>query len=517
MTKKVFYAFGFAIWLLASNLVEAFFSSGVPTYHSQLATPPVFIALLLDFAIVICVSALLYARLRAKSPGWVSPAVLAALIPGLVLIFNRMLIATLWLKIIRGVGLGALSRTATSDMVLPVPFKLAFALWAVWALLIFALTRWRYGQHVCRVAVKIFLIAGAVLGLSLMLNLVRGAVRRSADTKLAAFHPQPDLDSGERPRLVWLVMDELSYDKVFEHRDADLQLPVFDKLRAQSTVYSHTLPVSYWTDLALPSLMIGQEVVELHFTYMDKLSFRYASDNHWSKFDPQQTVFGDAERAGWNVSVAGWWNPYCAIYSGMLQKCFWTFNEAYAPMRAYKSVGANMERSLVNGLHVWNDPPFLRVRLNENSVVLQHAMDDINDNRIDFVFIHVGVPHFPYPFNRHTGMQETKAGHSYLDGLAYADAVLGGLMNELQKTPRWKNTTLILNGDHSWRTEVWRVKPGWTAEDERVSGGGKFDDRPMLIVHAPGQSDGVTVTEPTPLLHVHDMIQSVLKTGKPGQ
>jgi hypothetical protein len=392
-----------------------------------------------------------------------------------------------------------------------------FLLWAAWCLLILGIP-WmrRRGAALSMGALKIFLLAGGLLGLSLMLNFVRAGIRRTADAKLASFHPKSAEEQQERPRIVWIVMDELSYDKAFEHRAADLKMPAFDQMRATSTVYSNTRPVSYWTDLAVPSLITGQQILELHYSYTDKLAFRH-SDLQWYRFDPQQSIFADAERAGWNVSVAGWWNPYCTIFSGVTQRCSWTFNEAYAPMRAYNSLWRNVEQSFSYTLQPWQVPPFLWVRLDENRNVIQRAMQDINDDRMDLVFIHVGIPHFPYPFDRHTGKEELVSGHSYLDGLAYADSVLGRFLSEMQKTPRWKNTTVIVNGDHSWRTEVWMAKPGWTREDYKASNEGKFDDRPLMIVHAAGQTDGVTVSAPTPLLHVHNVMESVLRTGKAGQ
>jgi membrane-anchored protein YejM (alkaline phosphatase superfamily) len=133
---------------------------------------------------------------------------------------------------------------------------------------------------------------------------------------------------------------------------------------------------------------------------------------------------------------------------------------------------------------------------------------------MDFVFLHIAVPHYPFVFDRHTGRDDPSNGHSYQDGLALADRQLGQIMAEVEKSPRWQNTTVILDGDHSWRTNLWVSEAGWTAEDAATAGD-KFDDRPVLLVHAPGQSAPQTVDAPTPLLHVHDIVQSVVKTGKP--
>lgn len=45
-----------------------------------------------------------------------------------------------------------------------------------------------------------------------------------------------------RPRVIWLLLDELSYQQVYERRFPGLQLEAFDSLAAQSTVFTHAPP-----------------------------------------------------------------------------------------------------------------------------------------------------------------------------------------------------------------------------------------------------------------------------------
>jgi len=70
-------------------------------------------------------------------------------------------------------------------------------------------------------------------------------------------------------------------------------------------------------------------------------------------------------------------------------------------------------------------------------------------------------------------------------------------------------------GRHSWRTGMWRSMPGWSAEDERVSDGGKWDPRPALLIHAAGQQSANAVTAPTSLMVVHDFVAAqILKMAQ---
>jgi len=102
-------------------------------------------------------------------------------------------------------------------------------------------------------------------------------------------------------------------------------------------------------------------------------------------------------------------------------------------------------------------------------------------------------------------------GGSYLDSLDYSDRFLGQMLDILQAQPRWPETTLIIQGDHSWRTRIWRTTSGWSEEDERVSQGGEWDPRPLLLIHAAGQTNPAIVSSPTSLMFVHDFVASQIQ------
>jgi hypothetical protein len=61
-------------------------------------------------------------------------------------------------------------------------------------------------------------------------------------------------------------------------------------------------------------------------------------------------------------------------------------------------------------------------------------------------------------WDRRTG--KYAVGGSYLDSLDYSDRLLGKMLDLLEAQPRWATTTLIVQGDHSWRTKMWRPLPG---------------------------------------------------------
>ena len=100
-------------------------------------------------------------------------------------------------------------------------------------------------------------------------------------------------------------------------------------------------------------------------------------------------------------------------------------------------------------------------------------------------------------------------GGDYLDRLAMAATLLGTLMAQIGATAPANKTTVIISSDHSWRISLSRNSDNWTDEEERACGG-KFDDRPVLLVRFPVRSEGHQVSRPLPELLEHDMIAAML-------
>ena len=139
-----------------------------------------------------------------------------------------------------------------------------------------------------------------------------------------------------------------------------------------------------------------------------------------------------------------------------------------------------------------------------------HMMKTLQADQGDFTFVHLDIPHSPNIWSRIDDNFTTVCDSSYLDNLALVDRTLGEVLKVLQASPRWKDTTLIVQGDHSWRTEIWEGLPAWTDEDDAASRG-VFDPRPALIVHQPGQAAGSVVTGEWPLIRVHEVLEEVVK------
>ena len=323
-----------------------------------------------------------------------------------------------------------------------------------------------------------------------------------------------------RPRLVWIVFDELAYKPVFEARDRSLDLPNFDRLRLQSSVYTNVTPIGYHTNLVVPSLLLGRIVTSSTFTSKNQLLVRTADDPNWEPFDSDASLFGMARQHGISTAIVGWYLAYCPIFAGTATECYWSNDDTEdgAPPSINASFADNVwfplrivaeqlvaPRVAVADVAHWESLSHVATVKDMS----QHALAALASSQADIIYLHLPVPHPPAFWNRHS--HDYGVGGSYLDSLDYSDRLLGQMLDILQAQPRWPETTLIIQGDHSWRTRIWRTTPGWSDEDERVSHGGQWDPRPFLLIHAAGQTNATTVSSPTSLMFVHDFVASQIQ------
>ena len=161
--------------------------------------------------------------------------------------------------------------------------------------------------------------------LVMTVQLVRGALWRpgpqSWSTPIAA-------PPATRPRLVWILFDELAYKPTFEDRDPSLKLPNFDRLRAESTLYSDVTPIADRTTRAVPGLLSGHIVTDVDYTASNEYLIQTKDDPHWKQFDAQASLFGQAKRAGLTTSIVGWYIAYCPVFAHIATQCYWSNDDA---------------------------------------------------------------------------------------------------------------------------------------------------------------------------------------------
>jgi hypothetical protein len=496
MTKRIAQAWAFAAIVLLPNYVDMTSSEGDARMRVASPLTPIALAHLTDMLLVALVFFVLMAGLRRLSNWTKTRWGLMALLP--VLLFVRNL-----------------------DVI---PFDVpAIAVWAVavlWAgTLAFLILRFRGVAEQLGKAGSSLLAGFVVFALVMTWQLGSAMLWRPGPQSFATPIPAA---RPSRPRLVWILFDELAYQPTFEARDPSLRLPNLDRLRTESTLYSDMIPIAYRTTRAVPSLLLGSAVTDVVYTADNRYLVQTDNDSHWKPFDTRASLFGMAKAHGLTSSIVGWYVAYCPVFVGIATECYWNNQDAQdrGPTSLDASFGENvwfplriLAEQLVAPRRAWADVAAWNAEGHIASVkdVSRHALDTASNSQADILYLHIPAPHPPAFWDRRTGSYAV--GGSYLDSLDFTDRLLGQLLDRLQAQPRWAATTLIVQGDHSWRTKMWRPLPGWSAEDERISNGGQWDPRPLLMIHSPGQQDARTVTAPTSVMFIHDTIAASIGAG----
>jgi hypothetical protein len=341
---------------------------------------------------------------------------------------------------------------------------------------------------------------------------------------LGLHSPDPHISNRtapHKPRVLWIIFDELSYQQVYERRFPSLQLPAFDQLAAQSTVFINVRPAAERTEFAIPSFLTGLRVDDIRASADGNLSSLHDPlTGAWQPFHPQDTVFQDALDRSYTTAVAGWYIPYCRILPNLLDRCKWTYA---ADTDKWMLPSASIRRNVLS--------PWLRIASRfvpngytddqfASQLAGTHIADFhwlsaeadklLEDPSLNFVLLHIPAPHPLGIYNRRTGTFTTH-GASYIDNLALADRYLAHIQQVLKSRGEWDATTVIVMGDHSWRTTlIWSAEPGWTAEEQAASLGGQFDPRPAYIVKLPHQASPTRIDTAFDAVNTRPLLAAIL-------
>jgi hypothetical protein len=363
-------------------------------------------------------------------------------------------------------------------------------------------------------AVRLAVAASAFCALWIVPQLIHVALIGPASTKLVSAHPLAATYKGHDKRIIWILFDELSYDQTFDHPFPGIELPNFRRLRTESVSYSKLEPAGFHTQEIIPSLFSGVRINGIRSTVGGGLWYKDEFQNRWFAYDSEKTLFRVAQNAGWSSGVDEWTFPYCRILAAELDTCSWE-PSIILPTELY---GASEEKSVLANAAILprmlldigpsRSPSTEETNLRDYRDILANAEALIDESQIRFVFLHFPIPHPPGIYDRQHRL--LRHGGTYLDNLVLADDTLGLLLQRIDATPESGRTTVIVSSDHSWRISLYRNDAGWSAEEERASGG-RFDDRPVLLIHFPGQNIGADVNAAVPELLEHDMIAGMLR------
>ena len=340
----------------------------------------------------------------------------------------------------------------------------------------------------------------------------------------APLHTATSSTPNTHPRILWILLDELSYDQIYGHRFPGLQLPNFDRLGQQSVDFTNAVAAAQYTRRAMPSMFTGIPLRRTQPSADGRTLLLYNRETgQRSVLDPQDTVFADAQRAGLQTAIAGWYEPYCRLLPGVLNHCYWTYSDELPA--GLTDNGTTLQHTIEPFIH------FLRLTFRPagiGPVMPTHGALDVRRHRADYVsllkasddllasgqpgliLIHMPIPH-PWGFyDRKTGAFPDHR-TSYLDNLALADAYIGRVRAELERQNLWDSTAVLVMGDHSWRTStVWSSSAHWTPEEQAASHGGAYDPRPAYLLKLPNQHTPATLADSFDAVRTRSLLDALI-------
>ncbi len=309
--------------------------------------------------------------------------------------------------------------------------------------------------------------------------------------------------TNQQQRVVWIVFDELGQYVAFTKRPGSVSLPNFDALVAHSFSARNAFPPAGSTLQSLPSLITGSVIKDATPKGPDELQI--TSETLKGSWQGMDNIFRDAQRLSRKTAVAGWFHPYCRIFTHDLDACFWVpgidpnVNVASFHTGLADTMWAEFERYALKfytdfrfflNLPVTNPDPELVQQIENYRQLLLRAQSFSANADYGLVLLHLNVPH-PYGiYNVAIRQLSAKPCGTYMENLQLADIALGEIRRSMETAGIWSSTTIIVSSDHWWRTEAWSRDPHWTKAEDAVAP--KVPDhRIPFVVKLAGQKNAV--------------------------
>jgi hypothetical protein len=260
----------------------------------------------------------------------------------------------------------------------------------------------------------------------------------------AAIPPAP---TSPLQRVVWIVFDELDGRMLFRERNGRAETPAFEALRNEATFYSHVSPPGGHTIEAMPSLWLGERVVRSRTRGASQLDVEFDGRSGWHPLTQQPHLFRQAFASGARIGLVGFYHPYCRLFADVAQTCS---SGSFAVTRGWQprdvaDVWVAQWRALTP---LWRRAVYLAM----HRYLVERAREAAVDPDLDFVAIHLGVPHAPPIFDAARGeLTWFWPGIGYRDNLALADQTLAEITQAMRAAGVWRDTAVVVSSDHGWR------------------------------------------------------------------
>ncbi len=385
-------------------------------------------------------------------------------------------------------------------------------------------------NKVVRIAITLILILAPFVLITFSQAALTAMNYRHVGTGTAA----PPLEreaASSRPRVVWLVFDELDFRLTFSQRRPTVELPELDRLATESLFANHAYPPAGETLLAMPALITGRLVSEARRRGPDELMIKFGDDTEAAPWSAQPNIFSRAREAGFNTALVGWYHPYCRILGNNLTRCAWKGVELDFDQDTSSLPPSAGGQGLVPHMYsharkaaltiplaslIFRGPVNIgevlgRTHVSDFNSIYRQAVEAAIDPNLDVVMVHWPIPHYPNIYDRAQDRISVAADQSYLDNLELVDRTMGDIRRAMESNGTWEGTVVLVTSDHWWRDSLWKMHKLLTPEDEAASVGTEDRRIPFILKMAGPGKEGAAFAEPFNTILTHDLLLAILR------
>jgi len=319
-------------------------------------------------------------------------------------------------------------------------------------------------------------------------------------------HQSEPLTQGAK-RVVWVIFDELDYNRTFLQRDQRIALPNLDLLRHQSVFAENAVSPAWMTSISIPALTTGTYLTETVPTGPAKLLLKSPAGTN-IEWQNAPSIFSRLHETGREVDILGFYHPYCNIFpyanpcssmpSAAYHVWWWGIWEGFRSIPGVDQLAREFQ---------WTNANY------DSSTLLQlDALEShLSDKSTTLSFIHFNIPHLPG--GRVHGIVTTpmiKALPGYEQNLLTVDWMLGKIVKNLEAQVQSRDTLLIVSSDHWLRTKYMEsiLSPGQTELELGVNST-ETHTIPLLIRHM-SETSGQVISQPISTIYTQQLIEDFL-------
>lgn len=294
----------------------------------------------------------------------------------------------------------------------------------------------------------------------------------------------------DKPRVLWLIFDEMDYRIAFVDRPQNINLPEFDLFKERSLFAENAFSPAGNTIPSIPALISGKLIDSTESIGSNVLNVTFKGSSSRVNWGNQPTVFSRAKELGINTALIGEYIPYPRLIGHQLDFCTWSAYR-YQYVSSKDTLWDNITTQLYtffNDLGLYYQQHIIATR-----EIFEEAKKLAVDSRYGLMFIHIPVPHPPYIYQHAWWDQSIKG---YADNLVLSDKILGWIRKDMELKGVWENTTIIISSDHSYG----KAKKFDGKEDHRI---------PFMIKLA-NQEDAIIYQTEFNTVLTHDLVLDIL-------